>query len=121
MSLQNFVIKQTNVTVTEKTRSYAETKLATLQKYVAGTDVMRVEAEFEKLTIHTSAATARVEVNITVGGALYRAEATELAFEAAVDVVRDQLDQEMRKAHKKRHSLLRRGGRKLKEMVRWGM
>lgn len=121
MSLQNFVIKQTNVTVSEKTRTYAATKFTTLEKYVAGTDVIRVEVEFEKLTIHTSAAVARIEVNITVGGALYRAEATEIAFEAAIDVARDQLDQEMRKAHKKKHSLLRRGGRKFKEMVRWGL
>ena len=49
---------------------------------------------------------------------MFRAEATEETFEIAIDVVRNELDQAMRKSHEKRDSLKRQGGRKIKEMIR---
>lgn len=95
-------------------------KLSPLSKYVAPNEEIRCEVEFERESPQKSGPICRVEVNVWVAGTLYRAETVQQTFEAAVDIVRDDLDVEMRKAHKKRHSLLRRGGRKIKDLMRFG-
>lgn len=120
MALTNITFKHTNSGTDGSIHDFVTQKLASLAKYVGDETDVRTEVEFEKIASHNSGAICRIEVNIWVGGTLYRAENTQETFEAAVDVVRDELDQEMRKAHKKRHSLLRRGGRKIKEMMRFG-
>jgi len=51
---------------------------------------------------------------------MHRAEATKESFEEAVDEVRNQLDKELRRRNKKHATLLKKGGRQLKEMVRFG-
>jgi ribosomal subunit interface protein len=120
MVFQNITFKHTNTEVGDGMDAYATEKLSSLLKYVSADQETKAEVEYEKIASHRTGPVCRVEVNIWSGGELYRAENTQSTFEAAVDVVRDELDQEMRKAHKKRHSLLRRGGRKIKEMMRFG-
>ena len=121
MSFENITFKNTNVHANPKINTYAAQKISTLEKYVAPGVEARAEVEFERVASHRSGAICRTEVNVTVAGTLYRAEATEETFEAAIDAVRAQLDHEMRKAHKKRTSLFRQGGRKIKEMMQfWG-
>lgn len=121
MPFENITFKNTNVHVSLKINEYATQKIATLRKYVAPEVEARAEVEFERVASHKSGAVCRTEVNVFVAGTLYRAEATEETFEAAIDAARSQLDQEMRKAHKKRTSLFRDGGRKIKEMMQfWG-
>lgn len=120
MVFQNITFKHTNTEVGDGMDAYATEKLSTLLKYVSEDQEAKAEVEYEKIVAHKTGPVCRVEVNIWIGGELYRAQNTQSTFEAAVDVVRDELDQEMRKAHKRRHSLLRRGGRKIKEMMRFG-
>lgn len=117
MTFQNITFKHTNSHTDSSIRGFVTQKLNTLLKYVNEEQEVTAEVEFEKVAPHKSGPICRVEVNVTVGGTLYRAESIAVTFEAAVDVVRDQLDQEMRKAHKKRNSLFRKGGRTLKEMM----
>ena len=76
--------------------------------------------EFEKMVSHKSGPICRAEVNVFVGGQVYRSEVTEMTFEAALDVAKDELASELSRAHEKRTSLIRRGGRKLKELLRFG-
>ena len=120
MIFPNITFKQTNSGIGEATQNTVTQKLTVLQKYMADANDVRCEVEFEKVTSHKSGMICRVEVNLWVEGELFRAENTQTTFEAAIDAVRDELDQEMNKSHKKRHSLMRRGGRKIKEMMRWG-
>ena len=120
MVFQNITFKHTNTTVRDGMDSYATEKLSSLLKYVSEGQEARAEVEYEKITAHRTGPVCRVEVNIWVEGVLYRSENTQSTYEAALDVARDELDLEMKKAHKKRHSLLRRGGRKIKDMMRWG-
>jgi ribosomal subunit interface protein len=120
MVFQNITFKHTNTEVGNGMDAYSTEKLTTLLKYVSEDQEAKAEVEYEKIVAHRTGPVCRVEVNIWVGGELYRAENTQSTFEAAVDVVRDELDQAMRRVHKKRHSLLRRGGRKIKEMMLFG-
>jgi ribosomal subunit interface protein len=120
MVTQNITFKHTNSDTDASIRPLVEQKLAGLEKYIGNETDVRTEVEFEKVASHRSGAICRVEVNIFVGGDVYRSETVQETFEAALDIVKDELDQEMRRAHKKRNSLIRRGGRKLKEMIRFG-
>lgn len=120
MAFQNITFKHTNSNTDSRMHDFVTQKLAPLSKYVAPNEEIRCEVEFEKESPQKSGPICRVEVNVWVGGTLYRAESVQQTFEAAVDVVRDDLDGEMRKAHKKRHSLLRRGSRKIKDLMRFG-
>jgi len=121
MVFQNITFKHTNSNTDSRIHGFVSQKLSPLEKYVGNETDVRCEVEFERVAPHKSGKVCRVEVNIWVAGTLYRAEAVGETFESAVDIVRDELEQEMRKAHKKRNSLFRRGGRKIKEMVRFGI
>ena len=120
MAFKNIAFKHTNSGTDSSIHEFVSQKLAVLEKYVGDETDVRVEVEFEKVASHKSGLICRVEINIWVAGTLYRAETTQETFEAAVDVAKSELDQEMRKSHKKKSSLLRRGGRMIKEMMRFG-
>jgi ribosomal subunit interface protein len=120
MVFQNIIFKHTNSQVSNSLQTIAAQKLSTLEKYTKGETDVRCEVEFERIVKHKSGDVCRVEANIWLSGVLFRAEATQATFEAAIDIVRDELNQEMGKAHEKRNSLIRRGGRKIKDMVRFG-
>jgi ribosomal subunit interface protein len=121
MAFQNITFKHTNNETNSTIHEFVSQKLATLDKYVGDETDVRCEVEFEKINTQKSGLTCRAEVNIWLRGTLYRAEATQENFQAAVNIVRDELDHEMKKAHKKHHSLMRKGGRKIKEMMRFGV
>ncbi len=92
----------------------------TLTKYIGNETDLKCEVEFEKLTIKDTGRIYRVEVNFFMGGRMYRAEATENSFEEAIAEVRDEIDKEVRRAKKKQLTLLKRGGRAFKRMMRRG-
>jgi ribosomal subunit interface protein len=119
MSFQNIIFKHVNCQSDSKLDAYATEKLSGLEKYSAG-QPFSVELEYERITSHQSGDLCRVEVNVMVEGKLHRAVTEQSTFEAAIDVVRDQLDNELDKAKGKRASLFRRGARKIKEMMRLG-
>ena len=120
MSFQNITFKHTNSDTDSRIHNFVTQKLSVLEKYVDDVAVVKVEVEFEKVAPHNSGDICRVEINVVVGGTLYRAEQTKSTFEAAVDVAKDELDQEMRRAHKKKHSMFRKGARQIKDMMRFG-
>jgi ribosomal subunit interface protein len=120
MAFKNITFKHTNSDTDSRIHEFVRQKLVSLEKYVADGVEARVEVEFEKVASHKSGPICRVEVNVWVDGSLYRADNTQETFEAAIDVVKDDLDHEMKKAHKKRNSLFRKGSRKIKEMLRFG-
>jgi ribosomal subunit interface protein len=120
MAFQNITFKHTNSDTNSSIREFTSQKLATLDKYIGDETDVRCEVEFEKVTSQKTGPICRTEVNIWLRGTLFRSEVTQETFEAAVNLVRDELDYEMKKAHKKHHSLIRKGGRKIKEMMLFG-
>ncbi len=110
--------KATNTELEGKLQDLVEQKFQSLARYVGDETAVKVEVEFEKETAHQTGQHFRVEANFSVGGKLYRAEATENSFEEAIDEVRSELDKEMRRASKKKEALIKRGGRAIKDMLR---
>lgn len=112
--------KATGVELNQELQTLLESKFTLLEKYIGDETDIKCEAEFSKTAQQENGQVFRVEVNLWLKGTLYRAEATEDQFEKAIDEVRDELDKELRRATKKEQGLLKRGGRKLKEMMRFG-
>lgn len=113
-------IKITNTDVSDELKVLLERKLQPLGRYLGEETDVVCDAEFEKVTPSESGPIFRVEINLQVAGTLHRAEATLDSFEAAIDEVRDELDKELRRKHKKQDTLFKKGGRKIKEMMRFG-
>ncbi|MEX0931056.1 MAG: ribosome-associated translation inhibitor RaiA [Candidatus Paceibacterota bacterium] len=119
MSFPTVNFKKTNADVADTLLDLAEEKLQTLEKFIGEAPTL-CEAEFEKVSNQQSGPVHRFEVNLEVNGKLYRAEATAENFEQAIDEVRNELDKELRRARDKKDTLIRRGGRKIKQMLRFG-
>jgi ribosomal subunit interface protein len=120
MAFPSITFKHTRTDEARHLEEVVEHKFASFEKYIGNETAAHCEVEFQKEAPHQSGLVYRVEVNLSVGGKFFRAEATDETFEKAIDAVRSELDGELRKAHSKRESLIRRGGRKMKEMLRWG-
>jgi ribosomal subunit interface protein len=95
-------------------------KLAAFDKYIGGAKALSCDVEFAKVTQQQKGDIFRIEVNLMVDGALYRAEATKESFEKAIDEVRDELDKELRRAKEKQETLEKQGGREIKEKMMAG-
>ncbi|HEY0964760.1 MAG TPA: ribosome-associated translation inhibitor RaiA [Candidatus Paceibacterota bacterium] len=92
-------------------------KMATLEKFIRDGAPVTCDVEFEKVTAQQQGRIFRVEANLTMNGELYRAEATEESFEKAIDVVRSELNQELRRVKEKKVTKYKKGGRTLKELI----
>jgi ribosomal subunit interface protein len=122
MAFPTIQYKGTNVSLDPQWKSLVEQKFQSLAKYIGSHTDATCDVEFEKETgeHHNSGNIHRVEANLFVGGTLYRAEASLESFEKAIDQVRSELDRELARARQKRETLFKKGGRKIKEMLRLG-
>ena len=122
MAFPTIQFKATNVTIDNAWQDLVGQKFQSLEKYIGAETDTKCDVEFEKETgeHHNGGKLHRVEANLFLHGKLYRAEASEESFEKAIDAVRADLDRELAKAHEKRETLVKRGGRKLKDMLRFG-
>lgn len=118
MSFPEIKYKATNVELEPMFTDLVEKKFPSLDKYWKDQTPVLCEVEFEKEAKRQSGPIHRVEVNLTVDGTLFRAEATEENFERAIDEVRDELDKELRRAKDKKDTLIRKGGRIGKEILK---
>lgn len=122
MAFPTIQFKATNIHMDGTWQTLVEQKFQSLEKYLGEETDTKCDVEFEKETgeHHNAGKIHRVEANLFLHGKLYRAEASEESFEKAIDSVRAELDRELARANEKRETLLKRGGRKLKEMLRFG-
>jgi len=114
--------KATNMELTPELEALLDQKLESLVKFIPeGETDLKCDVELEKVTDHhQSGKIHRAEINLHIGGTLYRAEATEDQMEKAIDGMRDGVKREVRRTSAKRESLFRRGSRKVKNMLRFG-
>ena len=92
-------------------------KMSAFEKYLHDNHVAKCDVEFQKVAPRQNGRVHRVEVNLTINGTLFRAQATEESFEKAIDEVRDELDKELRTAKEKQATLKKQGGRVAKEQL----
>ncbi|QQR65087.1 ribosome-associated translation inhibitor RaiA [Candidatus Kaiserbacteria bacterium] len=120
MTFPHINVKATNYTVTPKLETLLDQKFMPLGKLLDDRNEVLCEVELEKVAEHQSGKIYRAEVNLTVNGKLFRTEATEEEMEQAIDSARNDLKAELQRANGRRHSLVRKGGQMLKDMIRSG-
>src|SRR3989344_1554879 len=114
-------IKASGLSLTPAMRSYAEDKLASVLKFAdSKSGPVSMEVELEKTTSHHQKGEIfRAEVNLKIARDLLRAEATDSNLYNAIDMVRDEITREIKSRKGKHESLLRRGSRLIKSLIRY--
>ncbi|OHA02951.1 MAG: ribosomal subunit interface protein [Candidatus Sungbacteria bacterium RIFCSPLOWO2_01_FULL_54_21] len=118
-------IRQRNFTITPAFRAYMEQKIVRpAERLLASSrdeDLPLFDIEVERTTRHhRKGQVYRVEVNMTIGKKLIRAEATDEDPRSACDLLEEELKREIRSFKTKSRTLVKRGGRKAKSMTRDG-
>lgn len=103
-----------------KIKGYIEKKVKSLDKFFKGHDPDTVKVLFEvaKKSGQKSGDIFHADCVMEAPGEKYYASSDEADVFAAIDVVKDNLSREVRKNKKKRLTMLHRGGRKIKQMMR---
>lgn len=119
--MKNLSIKTTGWEMTDEIRNYLEEKIISIEKLLADPDADDVKCDIElEETRQSHANVWRAEMNLFVGGTLYRAEATADGMQAAIDEIKDDMQRQLRKSKRKNLSLIKRGGARLKSWMRFG-
>ena len=113
--------KATNLELSEAISNYLFRRLSTTEKFIKGVDPdsVIVEVELARTTNHhKSGDIFRAEFNFCIGGDCMRAVSEKDDLYAAIDDAKDELSRELRQRKRKKLSAVRRGGQKIKNMVR---
>lgn len=114
-------VKTTDVDLTPEIEAYLDQKLSDIEKLLVYESDDEVTCDIELAHVRDQRTDAwRAEMNLAVRGEMYRAEARGESVQAALDEVKDEMMKRVRRSKRKRFHLLRRGGAKLKEFIRFG-
>lgn len=103
--MMNFNIRGENIEVTPALRDYAEKKVRKLERYFDGTPNSEVHVN---LKVYNNE--QQVEVTIPMTGLLLRAEESHLDMYAAIDLVVEKLERQIRKYKTKTNRKIRQDG-----------
>jgi len=115
------LIKATNLRLTPDIEKYVLDRIGSLTKFLGSADSEEVEARVEVGLIskhHQTGNIFRAEVNLNLLGQLLRAEAEEGDLKAAIDAVKEELQEEIKKYKGKRFAQYKRGARLAKKLLR---
>ncbi len=115
------IIKTTNIELSPSINQYIEEKIGGLERFLKGFDPNLVEARVEVGRItrgQRHGEIYRAEVNLSFDGNFIRAEETEESLQAAIDLVKDYLQREIRQQKNKKMTKFMRGARSWKKFWR---
>jgi putative sigma-54 modulation protein len=111
-------IKATNITITPAIAEYIDRKLGMLEKYFSNPDTL-INIEVGKVSRHhKSGDVFKAEIKINSNGKDYYVVSETEDLYAAIDEAKDDMVQELASESKKSRDLFRKGGAKLKDMLR---
>jgi ribosomal subunit interface protein len=113
-------LKTTNITVTAEIHNYLNKKIESLQKFFDADDQsVIVDVEIGLVTLHhQSGKIFRAEFNIHNRNGHFRSEAEAIDLYSAIDEAKDEIALELGKKKKKYLTMLKRGGQKIKNLLR---
>jgi ribosomal subunit interface protein len=107
--------------MTPEISAYLDEKLAAIEKLINVPDEDAVRGDVELANTHTQDGQPwNAEINLYVNGELYRAVAKGESVNAALDAVKDELMSRLRRSKKKRFDMLKRGGARIKQLLKFG-
>jgi len=111
-------IKATNISISPETSDYLEKKLSAIEKIISHGELF-CEIELGRTTQHHTAGDIfRAEINCNLNGKDFRAVSEKESLNAAIDDVKDEVVREIKSHKSKQQTLLRRGGAKIKNMIK---
>ena len=121
----NIKIKTTGISLTDSISKYAEKRLANVSKILGGDPSFICDLELGKTSAHHQKGDIfRDEIHIVGKGKDLYASAEDKDLYTAIDVMRDEILRELKASKGKRLSFIRRGGARVKSMVKglwpWG-
>lgn len=113
-------IKATGIELTPAISAYVEEKLSHVERFLDQSDEsLLARVEIGKTTQHHKHGDVfRAEIKLHTSGQDYYAVANENDLYAAVDKLKDGIIAEVKSRRDKQSTLLRRGGRRIKNMLR---
>jgi putative sigma-54 modulation protein len=112
-------LKATGIELTPAIASYAEKKAGALEKFFRGSlDAVAYVEVGKSSRHHKSGDIYRAEIRVAGQGLDHYAAAEQDDLYAAIDVVKDEIIQELKRAKGKRFALARRGGQAVKDMLK---
>lgn len=115
-----FNLKSTSLTITPAITDYLERKLSDIERFLDSKDSgVRADVELARETQHHRQGDVfRAEINLHTATGRFFAVETESDLYAAIDAVKDEIIREVKSGRKKHVTLLRRGGRAIKDLFR---
>ena len=110
------ILKGRDFEITGSVEDYLRKKIKSLEKLFKNYDeaLMKAEVEVGRTTRHHQTGDIfRAEINLSVGGKLFRAESERDDIFAAIDEVRDDLEREIKKFKTKKETISIRGARSI--------
>jgi len=109
-------LRATHLEITDPIQKYVEKKLGELDKYVSEGTMMEIDAEVARTTNRQQKGDVFVaNANIVLPGALLRAETEHEDLYAAIDLLKDELQRELRRHKEKQMDKEKQEGLKRKE------
>ena len=114
-------LKTKNFSLTPSIKTYLSQKINTLDKFLPYDESIFADVELAKITKHHQKGDIfRAEVNLKIPGRLVRAVAEEWDLRVAIDVIKGELQHEIKSNKEKNLSLYKKGARILKKLLRGG-
>ncbi len=112
------IFKKKDFAITPSVQDYVQKKMETLEKFFKsfGEEKRIIEVELGKsVGKQKSGDIFRAEINLNLGGKMFRAESEQADLLSAIDETRDDLEQEIKKFKEKKGTIFIRGARSLKK------
>ncbi len=115
----NKKVKTTNMEMTEAISAYVHSRVDALERFIDPNVQALAEIEIGKTTQHHHKGDVfKAEMNLSVGKDRFRAVLIESDLYVAIDKMKDVMLLEITRAKRKKDHLFRRGGQKIKDLLR---
>lgn len=115
----NIQTKATTLSLTPAISEYVERKLSPIAKFFENDSTVRCDVELAKTTNHHNKGDIfKAEVHIVAKDKNIYASVEKEDLYVAIDLVKDDVMREIKNSNAKHRSLIRRGGAKIKEMIK---
>ncbi len=117
--MMNLNVKGLHMELTDAIRGYAESKLASLEKFIPSGAVVRIELGRPSAHHKSGDDTYQAEIEVDAAGQTYFIRITDADLYAAIDRARDEITEMIKSGRGKRASMLRRGRTLAKELMKY--
>jgi len=116
----NISIKATGIELTQALSDYVQEKVSSLERFLScDKEAIMATVEIGKTTKHHKLGDFfRAEINLNYPGNSLRIETEESDLYAAVDVAKDDMAEKIININKKKNTLIKRGGRLIKNLLK---